>query len=1495
MKKSYSQAWMPFLFLFVFCLSAKAQITVNLSSSTNVQCAGGSNGAISVTATGGTPPYTYSWAPAPGVGQGTANASGMVPGTYTVTVHDAVAATNNYVGSITQPPGLAPSGNPVNESCAGGTNGSASVTVTGGSVPYTYSWSPVAGATNSITNQPVGTYTCHITDSHGCVINQNVTITQPGALLAGASPTNPICAGGTGSIVATPSGGSPAYTYSWSPVGGSTATANVSAGTYTCFVTDSHGCTASTTQTLNNPPSITTPFSQTNVSCYGGTNGSATVTAANGFAPYTYSWHPIGGPAPTATGLTANSFTCFVTDSHGCMVTQMINISQPPTALTATVSAQSNILCYGASTGSATVSGNGGTPPFTYSWSPISNSTSTANGLAAGSFNCMVTDSKGCTYSQGVTITQVAALTATDTHTNISCNGGATGSINVIPAGGSPGYYYNWTPTGGSSNTVSAMAAGTYTCTITDMNSCALAYPVTLSQPSTLNISATSTNVTCFASGDGTATATASGGVATYTYSWSPPSSSSPSVSGLTPGSYTCHVTDQNGCTNLTSVSINQSATALTASVTGSVNATCNGSSNGSATVSAAGGTTPYTYSWSPGGAATPTAPSLSAGTYSCTITDAYGCSVIKTVTITAPSAINVSIASQSNVSCNGGSNGSISLTVTGGTPTYTYAWIPSGGTASSASSLAAGTYSCTVHDAQGCAASSSSVTIAQPAPIVMTPSSVQSHCNGPSGSASVTPSGGTAPYTYSWSPTPGSGSSITSIPAGTYSVHLTDMSGCVGNANITVTNQMPSLAVAGTNLTCAGNSSGTATASITGGQAPFTYSWSPAPGGGQGSATATGLSASTYTLTLTDSYNCVVSQTAAINQPAAIATGHAPVGVACNGMSDGTDHVTASGGTGAFTYSWSPAPGTGQGSQIVSSLSPGTYTCTVTDANGCSNVSTVTITQPTAITMTGSGTNPSCAGTANGLVSITASGGTNPYTYFWSPVAGSSPSLSGIAANTYTCTLTDANGCSTTKQVAITDPPALNSNATSKEVSCNSFCDGTITLTASGGVPVYTYSWNPGGATTPNLTGLCAGNYTCTITDANGCNINNTVPVNQPAKLANSLTSSDASCGSACDGSAMASVTGGNAPYVYSWVPGGQTTATIGSLCQGTYTSNVIDAMGCTIQGTTSISTHASPVITGTVTSPSSGAITSGWAYLVQYDSILKREKLTDSVAISAGRYTFSKSFGGKFLIYALANSASYPNAIKTYSDSTDLWNKAKVLYAACASSDTANIKLIELIPTTGAGSLGGRVTKALGYTGRMMAGTAPGICTPGDPIPGLDVNLEQHPGGIIKQVQTDASGNYHFTNVPPGIFEVFVDIPGLGMVSQYKRTVTSNQIYSGLDYRIDSVHIYPDTVLSTGIVQHSVNTENHFSVYPNPFRDQLTVSYTIAETSDIVIQMYNVLGQEIFQVSKVHQEAGSYSYPYRISENGIQPGVYMLKLTAGGNSTTRRIVSVR
>ncbi|MBI3512196.1 MAG: SprB repeat-containing protein, partial [Bacteroidetes bacterium] len=337
--------------------------------------------------------------------------------------------------------------------CNGGNTGSATVTASGGITSYTYNWSPSGGTNSTAANLTAGSYTCTVTDANGCITTASTTVTQPTALTATATMTPVLCNGGnTGSAAVTASGATPGYTYSWSPSGGTgTTEPNLSAGSYTCTVTDANGCitTASTTVTQPTAISLTTSFVQ---STCGNPNGSASVVATGGTGAYTYSWTPSGGTSANATGLLAGSYTITVTDANGCVATQTVNVPNAGSP-TATITASTNVSCFGGNNGSATVTGTGGTTPYTYSWSPSGGTGSTGVNLIAGTYTATVTDANGCTSIATVTITQPTLLTASATYSPVLCNGGNTGSATVTASGGITSYTYNWSPSGGTNST----------------------------------------------------------------------------------------------------------------------------------------------------------------------------------------------------------------------------------------------------------------------------------------------------------------------------------------------------------------------------------------------------------------------------------------------------------------------------------------------------------------------------------------------------------------------------------------------------------------------------------------------------------------------------------------------------------------------------------------------------------------------------------------------------------------------------------------------------------------------------------------------------------------------------------------------------------------------------------------------------------------------------------------------------------------------------------
>jgi hypothetical protein len=687
--------------------------------------------------------------------------------------------------------------------------------------------------------------------------------------------------------------------------------------------------------------------------------------------------------------------------------------------------------------------------------------------------------------------------------------------------------------------------------------------------------------------------------------------------------------------------------------------------------------------------------------------------------------------------------------------------------------------------------------------------------------------------------------------------------------------------------MNCYGGADGTATATVTGGTGTISYNWSP---NGEITSSISSLSLGSYQCVVTDGNGCQVSQNIGVTAPEqALSLSLAVTDVSCAGYVNGSALATASGGTAGYTYSWNPG---GSIAAIASGLGAGTYTCYITDANNCQASSPFTINVPAAIVVSMTSTPVTCNGLCNGGIVVSASGGTGAYSYAWSQSLGNTAFPSKLCGGSYTVQVTDQSGCYDTASVIVHEPAVLTDSIAVTNVTCYNACNGTASITITGGTAAYTYSWMDG-STTQTLNSLCPGSYYSSVTDANGCTASSyTYTITQPQQLNLALAGEDASCGNACDGKMLTGASGGTPAYTYSW-SSGQTSDSIVGLCPGAYTCTLTDANGCISVTHATINTGTSPVIKGTVTAPVSGAISSGWVYLVHYDTVLHRFQIIDSSTIVSGKYILNNSIGAKYLVYAIPDHNTYPHTIKTYAANTDQWTSAQVVSAPCGTTDTVNITVIEIVPTTGSASMSGTVLQGPGYVARYI-GTSPVIQTPGEPVPGLDVNLEQHPGGIIAHQTTDNNGFYHFTSVPLGTFEVFVDVPGLGMVSQYSRTVaTGTEMFPNLNYKIDSAHITPDSVLITGIIAPAPSAAfNSLSVSPNPFQEQLNLRYTLNGEEDVILEIYNALGQRLAMLPRMHQSAGTYLYQLHAADYGLPPGVYTLRMTLGEQTFNQRIV---
>ncbi len=994
--------------------------TASIVTSTNVSCFGGNTGNATIGITGGTPPFTYLWSN----GQTTPTASNLIAGIYSVTATDATGCVASTSIVITQPPVLVANAVKTNPICFGGLTGTATASAVGGTSPYSYVWtSPGSPTTPIVTGLGAGVYTVTVTDAKGCTQTATVTLVNPPTLSTAITSVNVSCNGAcNGTASATVSSGTPPYTYLWNnPTAQTTANATgLCAGSFTVNVADANGCPSQGVAVITQPTILTNVVSSTgNLSCYGVCTGFAQVTAGGGTAPYTYNWTPSGGTTATASSLCAGTYTCTVTDAKGCTKVAVATITQP-TLLTSVVSG-TDIHCFGSCDGTGVISFAGGTPPYSFLWTPSMQSVFNPSNLCPGVNTATVTDANGCTVTGSITLTQAfTPLAVAVSVTNSNC-GQSNGSACATPSGGLAPYSYIWNDLSVTMTTCAdSLSAGTYLVDVTDANGC-LATTVAnvndISAPSLAMIS--HTDLLCNGLTNATATTSITGGVGPYSILWTPGGQTVQNPLNLAGGVNTMTVTDAAGCISSVSVTIlepppiNHAISAIT-------NVTCFGVCNGTATVVAAGGTGSLSFLWDdPASQTTGTATGLCAGTFEVTTTDANGCFVLDTALIVSqPGALAINTSTTTNITCFGDNDGSITTTVTGGTPFYTFAWAPSGGSAPVANALAPGTYTLTVTDQNGCTINQN-WTITQPTLLTSTSAFTASTCGQANGTTTITPAGGSPAYLYQWNdPSLQTTATATGLLAGTYNAIVTDSHGCLTSQNYVVNDLSGPVidTVTSTPVICFSGNTGSATVTLVPGTgtAPIAFDWNP---GTQTATTATNLTAGTYSVIVTDANGCSATGVVGVSQPPLLELFVSPSNTICYGDTAQV-YAAASGGTPAYTYFWLGASGTGfsgGGPHMVTPTATTSYTALVIDNNGCSAGPLdmfVFVKPPLSVLANDTSI---CDGDAAFIYAIGSGGNAGPYTYSWSNGAlTSSQSVTPPAASvttTYTVTVND--GCS--------------------------------------------------------------------------------------------------------------------------------------------------------------------------------------------------------------------------------------------------------------------------------------------------------------------------------------------------------------------------------------------------------------------------------------------------------------------------------------------------
>jgi gliding motility-associated-like protein len=1132
---------------------------------------GSPSGSIATTIAGGTGAYQYSWSPSGGT---SATASNLLPGNYTLSVTDALGCDleENFIVPDVNNLNVAVTGIQ-NVTCFNGSNGGVSISPTGASPAVTYLWSNGA-VTQNLSNVPAGSYSVTVTDGACQFQLTNLTVIQPStAVTAAPLVTGTTCGLNNGAISLNASGGTGALNYQWSPSGSGANSLNLASGSYTITITDANGCTS--VRNLNvgtsSAPTPTVNYAQQMVSCFNGSNGNATISAINGTAPYNYMWSGGLGTGSNQSNLSPGNYAVTVTDALGCTGMIAVTITNAPQLMVMAGSIQ-HVKCYGQGTGSATLNAAGGTGLLTYLWSPSGGTNPTATNLSAGNYSVLITDANGCTAVANFIITQPAAALSTSSIQGVATTCGlSNGTAAIQNTGGTTPYTYIWS-NGTTTSSLSALAGGTYTVTVTDANLCSLSTSVNIGN-SSAPVIATSNIQTplCFGNATGSISINVNGGVLPYNYSWSGNVSNSATASNLPAGNYTVTITDQLNCTASGNYAVIDPA-AFTFQNTLLTHVNCFGQNTGNITTNVAGGTGSVTYLWSTGNT-TNAITNLSAGTYTLTATDQNNCSQSQSFTITQPAIALSSQLTPVNTSC-GLLNGTLNTQTVGGTSPYQYAW-SNGQSTASLVNISAGTYSVIITDSKGCTFTQSATIAPSTAPVIQNPIQQNLICAGiNSGSIGIMVVNGTAPYLYLWN-TNANTASINNLAAGNYTVTVTDASNCSVSASYQVTSP-PAISIQLTNqqnVFCYGGNNGELSITSSGGTGNLQYSWSP---GGSNSSIISNLIAGNYTILITDQNGCSFTQSYSITQPAsALSNTITPVVATSCGLTNGSARAVPVGGTAPYKYLWSNGANTAQ----INNLSAGNYSVIVSDFYSCSLIQTTVIQPSSAVTVfSTTQTNALCNGSATGTAQVNASGGIAPYTYAWSS-GQNTAQISGIVAGNYAVTITDQAGCTANATYIITQPLALQITMPNTQTVCSGQ-SASLNPQFNGGTPPYQYAWNTGN-TSPSISINPTSNstYYVLLTDANGCTLNSQ---NAIVNVFPQLSISSLNNATVCEGTSLtfvAQVTGGDGIYQYNWGNGFGNNATNSQLFTATTTVVLSVTDGCAYSASTNFQVNVVPM----------------------------------------------------------------------------------------------------------------------------------------------------------------------------------------------------------------------------------------------------------------------------------------------------------------------------
>lgn len=1047
---------------------------------------------------------------------------------------------------------------------------------------FSFEIDPADGATidpssGIITNASGNTtYTVQYTSPAGvCQASSSFEVTTLESPNVTGVITNTLCGQAIGEIVASASAGVPDYEFLWSNDETTSTISNLVANAYSLTVTDDNGCTDDTTFTIVNDNEPELELITTDAGCNTNT-GAIDLVITGGSGDFQFLWSPGNEITEDLSDLSAGSYSVEVTDlTTTCVVSASATIANE-NAPEATLNFE-NTLC-GEFTGSISVElvPGTGTGEISFLWSN-NETTSSITGLESGSYSVTISDEGGCELVLSQEIIDENQFQATAEITNPTCANPSSGAIAISIEGGEAPFSYSWTPnTASTTANVQNLPAGTYTVVISGSANCVQTIDNVIEPINELTLEFSQIDATC-GNADGSIDLTVNGGSGAYAYNWSN-GAVTEDITALESGNYSVTVVDSadNSCVangEVTLINGNQPEIDITVT-----NSSCQ-IENGAIQLDVTGGSGSFEFSWSgPNGytSAEEDIENLAIGNYSVTISDIVtNCEISESVTLEFDNP-PVITATKVNTTC-GQSNGIIDIEVVGGTAPLNIEWSNNAETLDQIS-LAAGSYTLTITDFNGCTDDSTFVIEPSESPLsdleITNPS-----CGNDTGSVVTNLSNVQAPVTYNWTLDGApfaSFANLNDLSAGTYILNASDGNGCtVSDTATLVFSDQPTISTEVEGTIC-GLETGSINLTIDGGSGDVSFLWSP---GNETTQNLQDLGFGCYSVVVTDANGCELAAEACVGNLNAPEIDFTVTNASCN-EDNGVISASISGGVEPYSLSWI---GTIATDTFLTALGSGTYTLLVIDDNGCETTDSVAVSNSGIPAINADQQNSDCGDANNGSISLTTNGGLAPYTFLWSPGNETTATISDLAPGNYSVVVTDSALCEANAQFTITTVDGPSIDFTTVDPGCGSET-GVIDLILTGASGDFSYVWTGEGVnvTSEDQANLGAGDYSVIVTDnQSGCQDSVTITLNNNNAFEIDLDNSiilPTTCG-VDNGSVQLVIIGGVEPFMFNWC-NGDTTQNVTGLSSGVCSVTISDNSGCVVDFEFNIAPSTAPTV---------------------------------------------------------------------------------------------------------------------------------------------------------------------------------------------------------------------------------------------------------------------------------------------------------------------------